>query len=58
MEARIAKVHTNGASLIIILPQKFVRRHGIKKGDEVGILYDGFLQVIPHKDLANEEKKE
>lgn len=51
-----------GQSVAITLPKKFVKSHGIKKGDKVFISYDSFVLLEPKKQkkILNEmqQKKE
>lgn len=43
------KVHKVGDSLMLAIPVEFVKRHGLKAGDEVAVLADNWLQVVPFK---------
>ena len=54
--ARITRVHEVGGSLMIVLPAEFVRAHGIKKGDDVGILANHVLKLDPMKEGEFEEE--
>jgi len=58
MEVKKAKVHTTGSSLIITLPNKFVKEHNIRKGDEIAVIFDSFLQIVPHSLPKEKEKRE
>jgi len=57
MEVKKAKVHTTGSSLTITLPDKFVKEHNIRKGDEIAVIFDSFLQIVPHNLLEDTEPK-
>lgn len=48
--ARISKVHRIGGSLMITIPAEFVNAHGIKEGDDVGILANHVLKLDPMKE--------
>ena len=41
------KVHKIGGSLMIALPAEFVQAHGIKEGDELPVLADHILKIVP-----------
>lgn len=45
-KTKTKKVIQSGNSLIVILPQDYVRETGLKKGDTVVITYDGVLIVL------------
>jgi len=47
MELRKSRVHRVGDSLMITLPDSFVKEHGIKKGEVMVVVHNGFLQAIP-----------
>ena len=48
--AKVAKVHKVGGSLMVTLPDAFVKAHGISEGDEVGILANHILKIDPMKE--------
>ena len=56
VKQRIGKVHQISGSLLITLPRDFVKQHNIKKGDEVGLLCDHWLQVVPFKRIDKKAK--
>lgn len=41
------KVWRQGGSLVIALPVEFTRAHGIRDGDEVPIVADHILKLVP-----------
>jgi len=43
--------------LIITLPQEFVHKAGLKKGDVVGVTYDSILVIVTPNLLKEEQKK-
>lgn len=45
------RITRTGTSLTITLPSEFVRQHKLKAGDEVSVLYDDWLQVVPFKPI-------
>ena len=58
MQQKKGKVHGIGSSLLITLPREFVKENKIKKGDEVGILADHWLQVVPFRRVDEEVVKD
>ena len=56
-------VHKIGGSLMISLPPEFIEAHGIKAGDELPVIANHLLKVVPmaeHGDdeIIEESKKE
>jgi len=43
----------NGNSLVIVIPKEWLRFWELKKGDEVEVIYNGIMVVIP----SNHPKK-
>lgn len=55
-KAKVKKVVKAGTALLIYLPQDFVNRTGVQKGDEVVVFWNGtYLKVMPN--LGNEVKE-
>ena len=48
--AKAAKVHRIGGSLMVTLPHKFVKEHGIEEGDEIGLLASQIIKLVPMND--------
>lgn len=38
-------------SLFISLPKSFTKKHGIKKGDDLAVVSDSILKVIPMTEI-------
>ena len=55
--AKIGRVHKIGGSLMITLPAEFTSFHGIKKGDDVGLLANHLLTIHPMKEGELEKEK-
>ena len=45
-KTKTKKVIQSGNSLIVILPQDYVRETGLRRGDTVSITYDGVLIIL------------
>jgi len=45
------RVTRTGSSLTVTLPEEFVKAHGLQAGDEVAVLADHWLQVVPYKPI-------
>lgn len=41
-----------GGSLVFSIPREWVDKHGLKEGDEVGLVGNSILKVIPVKEIA------
>ena len=49
-KVKTRRVIRSGDSLILTLPQDFVRKSGLKKGDVVAMAYDSLLVIVnPNK---------
>ena len=48
--AKAAKVHRVGGSLMVTLPDGFVKAHGILEGDQIGLLANHIIKIIPMKE--------
>ena len=59
MKAKTRSVIQLGTTLAITLPVEFVREHRIKAGDQVAVISDDWLQVVPHRriKLGKEAKR-
>ena len=55
IKTKIGKAHRVGGSLMVTLPDDFVKEHNIKSGDEVVVAFDSFLQIVPHERMIVEE---
>jgi len=40
-----------GNSVVIALPSEFLERHDLKPGDDVGVVADSILKVVPLKEI-------
>lgn len=49
------KVHRMGGSLMIVLPPGFTRAHNIQEGDELPVLADHILKIVPMPEEREEE---
>ena len=47
---KLRRVIKSGASYYISMPQEFVRKHGIKKGERLPVLANHILKVVPMKE--------
>jgi len=45
--AGVKRVMKSGGSLVIVIPSKFAKAHGIKEGDEVAYAADHIMKIIP-----------
>lgn len=52
------RVWRQGGSLAITLPAAFVQAHGIKAGDDVPIVADHILKLIPMPEGREDEERE
>ena len=43
------KVTRTGSSLTVTLPEEFVKAYDLQAGDEVAVVADHWLQVVPYK---------
>jgi len=43
----VRRIVTIGDCVGVILPKEFLVTHGLQAGDEVGLVWNGHLQVIP-----------
>lgn len=41
------RVHRIGGSLMIVLPPEFTEAHNIKEGDELPVLANHILKIVP-----------
>ena len=55
-KAKTRKVMKSGDALIISLPQEFVRRSGLKKGDVVAVAYDSLIVIVNPNPAKGAEK--
>ena len=58
LKVKKRKVTRTGTSLTITLPPEFVKAYDIQQGDEVGVLADHWLQVIPYKQVYPQKEME
>jgi bifunctional DNA-binding transcriptional regulator/antitoxin component of YhaV-PrlF toxin-antitoxin module len=49
--AETRRVVQLGDSLCITLPKSFTDKHGIKKGDDLAVVSDSILKVIPMTEI-------
>jgi len=49
--AGVRKLIKYGESLAITLPPEWVEKHGLKPGDEVPIVADSILKIVPVKEI-------
>jgi antitoxin component of MazEF toxin-antitoxin module len=45
------RLYQQGGSVAITLPKEWLERHGLMPGDEVGIIADSILKVIPAQEI-------
>jgi antitoxin component of MazEF toxin-antitoxin module len=51
------RVTRTGSGLTICLPHKFTKEHRLQPGDQIVVVYNGFLQVIPIRTLQKEGRR-
>ena len=49
--AKVRKIVKSGNSYYIALPQEFVKKHGLKERDEVGVVSDNIVKIIPMTEI-------
>lgn len=40
-----------GGSVVITLPKEWLERHGLRPGDEVGVVADAILKLVPMQEI-------
>jgi antitoxin component of MazEF toxin-antitoxin module len=45
--ARMQKIHKIGNSLMVTLPAEWVAKHHLQEGDDIPVLADNILKVVP-----------
>jgi len=48
-------VLSQGGSLLMTIPQEFIKRHGIKAGDLLPVVGGANLTILPPQDMDDEE---
>jgi hypothetical protein len=54
-KSKTRKIIKAGAGYVVTLPIEFIRKAGLKKGDEIGMVYDSFLVIISPRNKPNRE---
>jgi antitoxin component of MazEF toxin-antitoxin module len=49
-------IRVGGSSPAVCIPEEFLVHHGLKIGDEVGLVWDGHLQIVPGMSRAEENR--
>ena len=50
-------IRVGGSSSAVCIPEDFLNHHGLKVGDEVGIIWDGYLKLLPVQETKVEDEE-
>ena len=53
--AQTRKVWRQGGSLAITLPASFTKAHGIEEGDDLAVIADHIIKIVPMPEGRDEE---
>ena len=45
------RIMKSGNSYYVALPQEFMKKHGLKERDEVGVVSDSIVKIIPMTEM-------
>jgi antitoxin component of MazEF toxin-antitoxin module len=49
-------IRVGNASVAVCIPEDFLSRHGLKVGDEVGLVWNGHLKLLPMKESKSSDE--
>jgi len=50
-------IRVGNASVAVCIPEDFLNRHGLKVGDEVGLVWNGSLKLLPVKEAMTKDEE-
>jgi len=50
-------IRVGNSSVAVCIPDDFLFRHGLQAGDEVGLVWNGHLTLLPVKEAKNRDEE-
>jgi hypothetical protein len=51
------KLHAQGGSFLVALPRIWVQAEGLKNGDEVFLVFNGLVKVLPDRLVSGDNRR-
>lgn len=50
-------IRVGNSSVAVCIPEDFLYRHGLKAGDEIGLVWNGCLKLVPVKEAMTKDEE-